>query len=394
MPRPAALWAFIAIRALDELGGQMLNVAVSWYVYAATHSPLSLAWVGLARFLPNFGMVLIAGHAVDRYDRRTIVGLSLFIQAVCLAVFCIWTTSGTPAVKPVYGLLVLIGAAQALLFPAMSATLSRVVSSEELPRAVAKASSVVQVCALAGPAIGGLIYAVSGPGTFAIASALYFVGLLLVRNLGEIRVVQPTADVNPFGGIRYIRTNRLLLGTISLDLFAVLLGGITALLPIYAKDILALGPAGLGWLRCAPGIGAAIVGFALARSSVGGGSGRLMLICVAGFGVATVVFALSTSFWLSIFALTAVGGFDMVSMVIRQTLVQMTTPDAMRGRVSAVQGVFIGASNELGEFESGLTAALFGTVPAALLGGLGTLVIVAIWSRIFPELLRTDKVVT
>jgi len=186
----------------------------------------------------------------------------------------------------------------------------------------------------------------------------------------------------------------LLFSVISLDLFAVLLGGVTALLPIYAKDILAAGPAGLGWLRCAPGIGAAIVGLALAHSMIRQSAGRLMLACVAGFGCSTVVFAISTNFWLSLGALIGAGAFDMVSMVIRQTLVQVSTPDAMRGRVSAVQWVFVGASSELGEFESGATAALFGAVPAALLGGLGTLAVVALWTRIFPELSHADTLVT
>jgi MFS family permease len=395
--RPA-LRGFIAISAANELGSQMLNVGVGWYVYAATNSAMSLAYVGLARFLPNICLVLVAGQAADRLDRRKLIGFALLLEMLCIGGFAIWSGVAAPSADPVYLLLLVTGTAQAFSSPALSATLPNLVSAEEFPRAVAVASSLFQLCSLLGPAVGGLIYAVSGPGMFAVAAALYLLALTQSRRLAPAgRAARVPSDVptdeSVLGGIRYIRANRLLLALISLDLFAVLLGGVTALLPIFAKDILAVGPAGLGLLRCAPGIGAAIVGLFLAHRSIQRGAGRLMLGCVAGFGVATVVFAVSKNFWLSLGALVVAGGFDMVSMVIRQILVQVSTPDAMRGRVSAVNGVFIGASSELGEFESGLTAALFGTVPAALLGGLGTLAVVALWARIFPELSRTDKLV-
>jgi hypothetical protein len=233
-------------------------------------------------------------------------------------------------------------------------------------------------------------------GLFVFVAVLYFVAAAQVRVLKEredragVRTSE-VVDESILAGVRHVRANRLLLALISLDLFAVLLGGVTALLPIYAKDILAVGPAGLGCLRCAPGAGAAIIGFFLAHRAIRRRAGKLMLTCVAGFGAGTIVFALSTNFWLSLLALVTLGGFDMVSMVIRHTLVQVSTPDAMRGRVSAVTGVFISASNELGQVESGATAALFGTVPAAFLGGLGTLVIVALWAWIFPELRHADR---
>jgi len=393
-----ALRAFLIIRALDELSAQMLNVAIAWYVYAATHDPMSLAYAGLARFLPNIGMVLIAGQAADRFDRWRIIGLSLTLETLCIATFVALSAATTPSVRSVYVLLIVMGAAQAFSAPAMSATLPRLVTQEEFPRSVAVVSSAFQISTLAGPALGGLLYAVSGPGTFAVTAALYLIALTQVRRIADERQMEraekiPPADESVLGGVRYVCSNRLLLSIISLDLFAVLLGGVTALLPIYAKDVLMVGPAGLGCLRCAPGIGAAMVGLVLAHRTIQSGAGRLMLACVAGFGFATVVFALSTNFWLSIAALVGAGGFDMVSMVIRQTLVQFSTPDAMRGRVSGVQWVFIGASSELGEFESGATAALFGTVPAALLGGLCTLAVVALWSRIFPELRRADKLI-
>jgi MFS family permease len=393
--RPA-LRSFIAMRVAGALASQMLNVAIGWYIYAATNNPMSLAYVGLALFLPNVILVLFAGHAADEYDRRKIIAVSLFVQAACLAAFAVWATGRPPSAAPVYVMLVIIGSARAFSVPATTAMLPRLVGAAEFPRAVAVASSAFQISAIVGPALGGLVYAVGGMAVFAIATALYVFALAQVRFL---QIEHPVADgpereltdKRVLAGIHYIRSNRLLLGLISLDLFAVLLGGVTALLPIYAKDILAVGPAGLGWLRCAPAIGAAMVGVSLAHRPIGRQAGKLMLGCVAGFGVATICFAVSSNFWLSLAALIAVGGFDMVSMVIRQVLVQTSTPDAMRGRVSAVNWVFIGASNELGEFESGVTAALFGTVPAAVLGGMGTLVVVALWAWIFPELRHADR---
>jgi MFS family permease len=395
--RPA-LRSFIAIRAAEELASQILNVAIGWYVYAATHDPMSLAYVGLAQFLPTIGMVLIAGYAADQFDRRKVIARSLFIQTLCIATFGSWSTATAPSGGPVYLLLLVMSSARAFSSPVMSAMLPHVVSGEDFPRAVAATSSAFQICTIVGPAVGGVIYAVAGPATFALAAALYFFALAPVRRLASGHratgdQVSDLTDKSILAGIRYIRSNRLLLSLISLDLFAVLLGGVTALLPIYAKDILNVGPIGLGWLRCAPGVGAAVIGLVLAHRTIERGAGKLMLACVAGFGLATVIFAFSKNYWLSLSALIAAGGFDMVSMVIRHTLVQISTPNAMRGRVSAVNWVFVGASNELGEFESGVAAALFGTVPAAVLGGLGTLAVVALWARLFPELRGADRLV-
>jgi MFS family permease len=381
-----ALGRFLAIRSADELAAQMLTVAIGWYVYSATHNPMSLAYAGLAQFLPNAAMALIAGHAADRFERRKVIGWALLVQALCLAGFTIWTFVSTPSAKPVYLLLLFIGAARAFGSPTMSALLPSLVSAEQFPRAVAAASSTLQVCTIAGPAVGGVIYALGGRVVFSATAALYFFAMTLTWRLPTGRPQTGSTDESMLAGIRYVHSNRLLLALLSLDLFAVLLGGVAALLPIYARDILAVGPIGLGCLRCAPGVGAAVVGIVMARRSIDPGAGRPMLSCVAGFGVATVVFALSTNFWLSLAALAAAGGFDMVSMVIRQTMVQLATPDGMRGRVNAINWVFIGASSELGEFESGAAAALFGTVPAALLGGLGTLAVVGLWAILFPEL--------
>jgi MFS family permease len=396
--RPA-LAHFIAIHAADELCSQMLNVAIGWYVYAVTHNPISLAYVGLARFLPNAGLALIAGHAADRFDRRKVIGIAFLVQAVCLTAFCAWSIVTPPPPASVYLLLAVIGSARAFSSPALPAMLPHTVSCEEFPRAVAATSSVAQICALAGPAVGGLIYAVNGSAVFAATACLWFFAARQTRRLtrgrgqGDGREID-SASQGALAGIRYVRSNRLLQALLSLDLFAVLLGGVTALLPIYARDILRSGPIGLGCLRCAPGLGAAMIGILLAHRTIERGAGKLMLACVAGFGIATIVFALSANIWLSFSSLAVAGGFDMVSMVIRQTLVQISTPDAMRGRVSAVNGVFVGASSELGEFESGATAALFGAVPAALLGGVGTLLAVALWARLFPELRGAGKLVT
>ncbi|HVY05121.1 MAG TPA: MFS transporter [Burkholderiales bacterium] len=388
---------YIGIRAAEELASQMLNVAIGWYVYSATHDPMSLAYVGLVLFLPNIALVLVAGQAADRFDRGRIIALSLVAQTLSVATLGVLATTTQFSVGPVYAVLLVIGSARAFAFPAMSALLPRIVDRDTFPRAVASASSVFQVCAIAGPAVGGLVYGFSDTAMFVLATGLYVFSVaqafLLPRTTGATVVRDGGTDRGLLGGIRYIFSNRLLLALISLDLFAVLLGGVTALLPIFAKDILEVGPFGLGWLRCAPGIGATVVGLFLAHRTIKRNAGKLMLGCVAGFGACTVAFALSTNLWLSLTALAALGGFDMVSMVIRQTLVQLSTPDAMRGRVSAVNWVFIGASNELGEFESGLTAALFGTVPAALLGGLGTLAVVLLWSGLFPELRRADRLV-
>jgi MFS family permease len=397
--RHPALRGFTTIRIADELSSQMLNVAIGWYVYSATHNPMSLAYVGLAQFIPNVALLLFSGHAADCFDRRKIIGFSLLLQSLALACFTAWSLAAHPSARPVYLLLLIMGSARAFSSPAISAILPRLVTNDQFPRAVAATSSAFQICTMIGPALGGLIYSFSGPAMFALAAALYFFASLQARGLttAHQRPGEPEADLVEKGilaGVRYIRSNRRLLSLLSLDLFAVLLGGVTALLPIYARDILAVGPFGLGCLRCAPGVGAALIGLLLAHRTVDGRSGNLMLSCVAGFGLATAVFAISRSFVLSLFALAVAGGFDMVSMVIRQTMVQRSTPDAMRGRVSAVNWVFIGASSELGEFESGVAAALFGTVPAALVGGLGTLAVVGLWSVIFPELRSANTLVT
>jgi MFS family permease len=377
---------FLRIRMIDEIGVQILGVTLAWHLYDTTRDPVSLAYAGLSRFLPNAAFALVSGHAADRFDRRWIIALSLALQAICLMAAC-----AVVALPPgaIYLLLAAFGAAQAFLFPAMTAMQPQLVSADEFARTVATSSTVLQVCTLAAPALGGVLVSWSERRLFALLAAMYLLAITQVRQLPRGYAGKASAG-SPMDGLRCIRCNRLLLSLISLDLFAVLLGGVTALLPIYARDILAAGPIGLGCLLCAPGVGAAMVGVALSRWAIQRGTGKQMLTAVAGFGLATVTFAFSTNLWVSLTALAAAGGCDMISMVIRQTLLQVSTPEAVRGRVSAVQGVFIGASSELGEVESGATAALFGAVPAALLGGLGTLAVVALWTWLFPELRQTD----
>jgi MFS family permease len=395
LARWRALFGFTMIRSLSELIGQMLNVAIGWHVYAATHDPMSLAYVGLVQFVPDVTLLLFAGQAADRFDRRRLIGLALLLEALCLAAFAAWAFTGSSSLVPVYALLLGLGVANAFLSPAMSALQPHTVDAEGFPRAVAITTSAFQMCSVVGPALGGLLYAMNGPLLFAIVAALSALSLLQVTLLPTHTPPAPAVtaadEAGILAGLRYIRSNRLLLGLISLDLFAVLLGGVSALMPIYARDILATGPEGLGWLRCAPAAGAALVGLALARHPVDGKAGRLMLACVAGFGAATLVFAVSANLWLSLVALAVAGGFDMVSMVIRQTMTQLSTPDAMRGRVSAVSWLFIGASAQLGDVESGVAATLLGPVGAAILGGVGTLVVVGLWAWLFPELRDTRR---
>jgi MFS family permease len=382
------LFGFITIRALSELGSQMLNVAIGWHVYAVTRDPMNLAYVGLVQFVPDVSLLLFAGQAADRFDRRRLIGLALLLEALCLVAFAAWSLSGSATLAPVYALLLALGVANAFLSPAMSALQPHTVDAADFPRAVAITTSIFQICSIAGPALGGLIYGASPSLLFVVVAAISLVALMHVALLPGGRPPAPSTKEHGgvLAGLRYIRSNHLLLGLISLDLFAVLLGSVSALLPIYAHDILNVGPQGLGWLRCAPAAGAAVVGIFLTRHPVEGRAGRLMLACVAGFGAATLVFAISRSFWLSLVTLVVAGGFDMVSMVIRQTLTQLSTPDAMRGRVSAVSWLFIGASAQLGDVESGVAAALLGPVGAAILGGIGTLAVVGLWSWLFPEL--------
>ena len=390
--RPFVLFWFA--RIFSSLALQMQVVAVGWQVYELTASPLDLGLVGLAQFIPAFALVLVAGHAADRYRRGPIVRLAQMIEGMAAAGLALGTAQGWLTRDLILAFVFVLGAARAFEAPTLQALLPGLVPPPVLPRAVAGSASANQLATIAGPALGGIGYALSPTFVYAVCCALLVSASILISLIRVARVAPKRERVTVaifFAGISFIRRNPVVLGAISLDMFAVLLGGATALLPIYARDIFHTGPWGLGLLRAAPAAGALLMALALTRWPPRRRVGQKMFAAVAIFGVATVIFALSQSFALSLAALATLGAADMVSIVVRQTLVQLQTPDAMRGRVNAVNSLFIGTSNQLGEFESGVTAALFGTVASVVIGGIGTLLVVAIWMKAFPALLRVDR---
>jgi MFS family permease len=384
----------VMMRVSTSLALPMLLVAIGWQIYDLTRSPTALGYVGLTFFLPQVLLTLPAGHAADRFDRRRVMMIAYGVLGLAAALLALIAASGVRAVQPIFAVILLYACANAFLRPASQSLLPQIVGKELLPAAVAFSSSSWQMATIVGPACGGLLY---GFGPLAVYATVGFL-LLLVLVLASRLTPRPPQQ-RPEGatldtllaGIRYVRSRPVLLGAISLDLFAVLFGGATALMPVYARDILAVGPWGLGLLRSAPAVGALICGVTLAHRPLQRNAGRVMFLCVAGFGAATIIFGLSRSLPLSLLALAGLGACDMVSIYVRQTLVQLNTPDEMRGRVSAVSSLFIGASNELGEFESGVTAGWWGTVPSVVVGGCGTLAVVLIWSRIFPALRQVDR---
>ena len=375
---------------------EMQSVAVGWQVYEITRRPLDLGLVGLAQFLPNFFLFLLAGHAADRFNRKRLLLVCNAGFALCSLLLFDFASAGRTSVRPIYAVLVAIGVVRAFNSPAVRALLPALVPAGVFPQAVAWNSTTHQAASILGPAIGGLLYAIfGGPrGVYAAsvaACAIASIALVRVR-LEPSRRPKENVDLGSLlAGLDYIWRHKVILGSISLDLFAVLLGGSIALLPVYAREILHAGPWALGLLRSAPGAGAMLMATLLAYRALRRHVGKIMLLCVAGFGVFTIIFGLSRNLTLSIVALLLVGAVDMVSVVIRGVLVQIATPDALRGRVNAVDMIFIGASNELGEFESGLTAHWFGAVPAVIIGGAGTLVVVALWAWLFPDLRKADQ---
>jgi hypothetical protein len=397
---PAALAAHRAFlrfwwaRLCGTAAAQMMMVALGWQMYDLTGSAWDLGLVGLAQFMPAVALVLLAGHVIDRHDRRSIVAACYAVQTVVAISLAAATLGGWVSREWILGLSLLLGAAKAFQMPAQQALTPQLVPAEVLARAMAFSSGGMQAAIVAGPALGGFLYAAGAPVVYGLCAALFVAGISLLVSL---RLQRPAAARAPvtmdalFAGFAFIWRRKAVLGAISLDLAAVLLGGATALLPIFAKDILHTGPWGVGLLRAAPAAGALVMSVALVRWPIERRVGRVMFAAVAAYGAATVVFGLSTVFWLSFAALAATGAADMISVVIRQSLVQLDTPDAMRGRVSAVNSVFIGASGQLGEFESGATAALLGAVGSVLLGGFGTLVVVGLWIRMFPELARRQR---
>lgn len=391
-------WRYWLTRVCLTSGFQILTVAIGWQVYSLTGSALDLGLVGLLQFLPRVLLVLVVGSAADRFDRKRIVMASLLLQAAVAGVLALGSGGVGLAVSRelIFALSVVIGICRAFDMPTMQALLPNVVPPVLLPRAVAASASANEAATILAPALGGLLYALGAEFTYTLNLLLYLAGAFVIAPL-RVRPQEPsqsrmTLD-SLLAGVRYIKSRPDILGAISLDLFAVLLGGATALLPIYASDILLTGPWGLGLLRSAPAVGALAMSAWLMRFPIERRVGRVMFAAVAVFGLATIAFGLSTSFGLSLAALVVLGASDMISVVIRQTFVQLETPDEMRGRVSAVNSLFIGASNQLGEFESGATAALFGTVPAVVMGGVGTLAVVVIWMRLFPTLARRHRLV-
>jgi MFS family permease len=386
----------MSARLLVTVSSEMQAVAVAWQVYALTHRPLDLGLVGLAQFLPGIVLFLVSGHSADRIARKRILQTCYAAFAVCSLLLLGFTVRGLSSVYPIYVVLLLNGTVRAFNGPAGQAFMPLLVAEEHFPNAVAWSASIFQAATILGPMAGGALYGLTGAAAavYAFAAGGYLAALLLVSAVRARAVDRPSADASPgmiLDGLKYIWNHKLILGTISLDLFAVLLGGAVALLPVYARDILHTGPSGLGILRSTPGVGAVITAILVAHWPLRRRAGAAMLWCVFGFGFSTIVFGLSRNLLLSLAALALLGACDMISVIVRHTLVQLSTPDDMRGRVSAVNMVFIGASNEVGQFESGLTAQWFGTVPAVVLGGVGTLAVVAIWTALFPALRRVDK---
>lgn len=386
--------SFLSARVSTSIAFQIQGVAVGWQIYVLTESAFYLGLVGLAQFLPMFLLSLVAGQVADRYDRRLVARLCEIVEGLTVGALALFTFTGWQTKESILGLIFLVGAARAFEMPTMQALVPRLVPGPLLTRAFAWSASANQTASILGPALGGLLYAISPTMAYSIACILFFsassfIGLIRIEHI-PTKLVWTSAR-SLFAGVAFIRSHPAILGAISLDLFAVLLGGATALLPVYARDILFTGPWGLGLLRSAPAIGALAMSVFLTRHPPEHRAGLIMFGAVATFGVATILFAISTSFLLSLGILVILGAADVISVVIRHSLVQIRTPDEMRGRVSAVNSIFIGTSNQLGEFESGLTAALFGVVPAVMIGGVGTLAVVILWIYLFPQLLRVDS---
>lgn len=393
--RHTAFVRYLSARLLATLAAQIQTVAVGWQVYEITRDPLDLGLVGLSQFLPFVLLILPAGQMADRYDRRRIVTLCYATETLCAILLLLFTLFEITSPVPVFGAMTLLGCARAFSMPTGQALLPNLVPREDFSRAVALNSSVFQISTIAGPALGGVIY-LAGPSVVytSVAVTAAIATLLMMRVTAPdvpARAREPAGLATLLSGLRFVSSKPTVLGAISLDLFAVLFGGATALLPIFASDVLHIGPMGLGVLRTAPGIGAALCALWLAMYPISRHVGYWMFGGVFVFGGATLVFGLSTSFWVSLVALVLLGAGDMVSVYVRHLLVQLETPDAIRGRVSAVSAVFIGASNELGEFESGLTAKWWGATRAVVIGGVATLVVTGVWARLFPALWKMER---
>ncbi len=393
--RHRGLLGFLSSRSASSLAFQIQAVAIGWQAYALTHNPLTLGLIGLAQFVPMLLLVFVSGQVADRFDRRRVVMACQTVESLCALLLCWASWHGAVTPWLLYGIVALFGSAKAFEGPSLQALLPSLVPAALFSRAAALSASLLQTATIIGPSVGGLLMMGSPRWAYAVCACLFVAALL---SMSRVRLELPPRPRGPvslstvFGGIAFIRSKPDILGAISLDLFAVLLGGATALLPVYALDILHGGPFGLGLLRAAPAIGALAMSLVLARRPITGRAGPLMFGAVILFGVASIVFGLSRSLPLSIAAMIVLGASDVISVVVRSTLVQLNTPDEMRGRVSAVNMLFIVTSNQLGEFESGSVAALLGSATAAVvLGGAGTLAVAVIWMALFPGLRRLDR---
>ncbi|MGM4911036.1 MFS transporter [Rhizobium sp. 768_B6_N1_8] len=382
---------FAASRVFSSLSFQAVGIAMGWMIYDQTHSAFALALVGFCQFLPMAVLTFVVGHVADRFDRRRIGLACQLIEAITAMVLAIATWQQWLSPVGILVAVTIMGAVVAFERPTMAALLPNIVPASMLQRAVATSTSLMQTALIIGPSLGGLLYGVSPVAPFAVAGVLFAVAsfnVISIRMEWTPSKREPVTLASVFAGVSFIRSRPVMLGTISLDLFAVLLGGATALLPMFARDILHAGPWGLGLLRAAPAIGALAMSIVLARRPLTSDVGRKMMLAVAVFGVATIVFSLSTNIALSVIALLVIGASDTVSVVVRSSLVQLLTPDEMRGRVNAVNSLFIGTSNQLGEFESGMLAGVVGPFMAGIVGGFGTIVVVLLWTRLFPDLLK------
>ncbi|MFS2180053.1 MFS transporter [Rhizobium pisi] len=382
---------FAASRVFSSLSFQSVAIAMGWMIYDQTHSALALGLVGFCQFLPMAVLTFVVGHVADRFDRRRIGLACQLIEAVTALILAVatWQQWLTPA--GILAAVTVLGAVVAFERPTMAALLPNIVPASMLQKAVATSTSMMQTALIIGPSLGGLLYGLNPVAPFAISAVLFAAAsfnVISIRMQWSPAKREPVTLASVFAGVSFIRSRPVMLGTISLDLFAVLLGGATALLPMFARDILHAGPWGLGLLRAAPAIGALAMSIVLAHRPLETNVGRKMLVAVAVFGIATIVFSLSTNIALSVAALLVVGASDTVSVVVRSSLVQLLTPDEMRGRVSAVNSLFIGTSNQLGEFESGMMAAALGPVATGIVGGVGTIVVVLLWMRLFPDLTK------
>ena len=392
--RQPSIIFFLLSRSLSRFSSQIGAVAIGWQVYDMTGRAFDLGMVGLVQFLPTALLVFVAGHAADRFERKRVIQVCQVAEALTALALAWGSYAGWLTEVHIFIATFVLGTAGAFESPATAALLPLIAPQGALQRATALSAGAIQIATITGPALGGFAYAISPGLPYGIMLVFWLFAMLFT---GAIRVLaqdapkeSPSGD-DVFAGVRFIRSDPAILGTISLDLFAVLFGGVTALLPIYARDILQAGPFGLGVLRAAPAVGALLTTIVLTRHTISRRVGLRMFQAVIIFGVATVAFALSHWMWLSLIALAVLGAADTVSVVIRFSLVQLRTPDAMRGRVGAVNFLFINASNQLGQFESGVTAALFGTVPAAVLGGVATVAIALLWMRLFPTLRDVER---